>query len=249
MKKAAAIILALSLLGCGAERQAAPEEKRSLYTSFTVYDGEGNLVQKGERTYDDQDRLLCQITKDQDGNLVSEESYVYNVDGSSKLTDRNEKWVLAEQEFDSDGNMTRYGYQDDDEWMEETFTYEKDDAGRIIWRIGSDGYRTAYEYDVNGNPVSVTYYEDDVVYAKETIENTYDSSGALQKTISRQGESSAEREYNSFGEVTKETFRDTGYERVVEYTYDNAGNLISVVVYENYPNKIGTKTEYKYEKD
>ncbi len=246
MKKAAAIVIAFSLLGCTAEKQPAPEEKRSLYTSFTVYDGEGNLVQKGERTYDDQDRLVSQITRDPDGNLVSEESYVYNADGSSKLTDRNEKWLLAEQEFDSDGNMTRYGYQDDDEWVEETFTYEKDNAGRIIRKICSDGSEAEYVYDENGNRIAVRYYDNGELYSEEKTEYTFDGNGVLQKSVSREGEGSAEREYNSFGEVTKETFRDTGYERVVEYTYDGAGNLTSVVVYENYPDKIGTKTEYQY---
>lgn len=249
MKKAAVIVLSLSLLGCTAEKRALPEEKRSLYTSFMVYDGDGNLVQTGERTYDDQDRLVSHILKDQNAKMMSEETYVYNDDGSSKLTARNEQRLIAEQEFDSDGNMTRYGYQDDDEWVEETFTYEKDNAGRIIRKICSDGSEAEYVYDENGNRIAVRYYDNGELYSEEKTEYTFDGNGVLQKTVTREGGGSAEREYNSFGEVTKETFRDTGYERVVEYTYDDAGNLTSATVYENYPDEIVTKTEYQYEKD
>src|SRR5262249_28066166 len=93
------------------------------------------------------------------------------------------------------------------------FTYGPN--SRMTSLVDPNGNVTRYAYDVNGNPLTVTY-------ADSTQESrTFDPLGNPLSFVNRRGQALTAT-YNSFGQVTRESFADASH---FDYTYDAHNNL------------------------
>ena len=127
-------------------------------------------------------------------------------------------------------------------------TYSYDDAGNVDFALDRFGHKTKYEYDALGNLLSVEFLEDtgSQVYVNplgtdvKQVVNTYDNMGRLTTTTDAIGRTTTYI-YNTASQIDYELdYRD----HKTDYTYDNAGQLLSVEFLEDtgsgFVNPLGT---------
>jgi len=186
MKNFFKLILSFTLLGAILFSCASTENRegfsRFRLTSFTVYDGEENLIQQVSLAYNEWDKPASLIMKDAEGNEVGQRIISYNEKGDllsiensgaytaytiSRYTYDESGHLISIVTSDRDGNaLNRADYINDSkgnpvEWTSGTvnaaqnlhFLLEYDDQGRII---------KTTELDPSGEPIyysSSTYDE------------------------------------------------------------------------------------------
>lgn len=193
------------------------------------------------------------------------ESAKREYDGDGILTES------VEREYDGFGNPIFISRKMDGEETLEAFTYEYDEAGRILseteiyhqgdQKADATGKVVKWEYDENGNPVRRTeaYIEADEPYSEKVYE--YDRYGncTCETTYLYEeltGQDITEYEYDKQGQVTAKTVtwyepenwdtEELEYNGYARYEYDAEGRETR---YENYTKdgRLRQATEYRYD--
>ena len=213
------------------------ESDGTLLASYT-YDIRGRVVteriyqtsstwRETRYTYDALDRPLAVNIYDESDNLLSSESYVYDVvslNGETFL--KTTKTVLGDSSTptsemfeytDVYGRTVRSGGMFDGEELAKTFTY--DNLDRVLTETDELGKTTRYTYDYAGN----------VLTAKDalngTITYTYDSMGNILTMTDALG-STVTYTYDVLGRQLTQTVPFTASTaQVTKYDYDANGNV------------------------
>ena len=221
MKRPLAILLAAALLplsGCSSKGEAGsikiadlPDtisaeeadlpENQALYrrTSYQYQDGE--LTCKYYNDFDEHDNLV-RSEKDgdpEDMGMTDVYSYVYDENGN--VTEKTKSYIDPPSTKKNCSFYDRYYYYPDG-----TLEYQVD----YTFDYNSELLRKNYikEYDSHGNEILYLRYSDDgsVYYRSEN-----------------------KCEYDGDGNLVKETWHDEDASQVIEFTYDEAGNMLTEV--------------------
>lgn len=203
---------------------------------YEEYDRQGNLVLYAE--YEDgeeilrtdsqyrEDGLLIQELTYTGGIETSEEGY-WDYDDAGNQTEFIE-YYLGEKinhttwEYDSMGNLLRHdveGVYGDEPYSEhETFTYDASGVLTESTHRGDDpascwDYRVEYTYDEAGRKIKAVSYDEERGNCEDTWQ--YDDHGRLVRSV-------------------ESAYMDGWIEAVTEYTYNEAGQVISETLAENY---------------
>ena len=182
-------------------------------------DGDGNILRQNDLA----DEYYVS-GYDENGNIVSYEylkdgitmTYVFAEDGSYTvaLDDPSQYFVIDGIKYfrkDMEGNVL--GQYDTDV---DSYTMGYDATGnRVFYACTRDGETTSYQYDVNGNIISVTDANGTTIY-------TYDADGNKMTETAPDGTLSC---YDSNGNLTSRTNAEG---KVISYAYDVNGNLASI---------------------
>lgn len=101
-------------------------------------------------------------------------------------------------------------------------SYEYDRLGRLIRSQDGDGDAVGWEYNLDNEPVEITYPNG------ETVSRSYDDDGRLKSTTDWLGNTTSFG-YNKDSELQAITF-PTGTDETDEYTYDPAGRMSGVTM-------------------
>lgn len=201
----------------------APEAPQSSEEALSVVAAEmgrgGNVYRTGNNGYQDE----------REWRLVSEiQTQDYPVDARDMQTD------TSEYTYDGEGRLVSC-IQYDDGAVEREDTWEYGDAT-------TTHTTTNYEKSPEGLVTSVVTERGD---EGESVETTYDASGAVAQTIE------VTREENSGGYTRTQERRDSS--GVVNYTnvsqYDGDGNLLTSTNYEGEPSESSVDSQYVYSYD
>lgn len=238
-------------------------------TTLFEYDGDGNLLKKTDCTEDSSIVDWTEYAYDREGNRI--EILSYRADGSvSSQTCFNAVGVVTGIiYYDGDGSIIqRYETVCDDQGREITlFSYNRD---------GSVAYRVESEYDEGGNLVKSTRYDGEGVYVRRTEyeydalgqrlrvidftesgaevvreEYAYDNAGNRIKEASYNQygglDTRFESEYDAAGNCTKYiSYDDKGNVDWTEYVYDEKGNQIEFLVYQE-DGSLSSRIEKRYD--
>ena len=196
------------------------------------YNSEGTVEEVCERSYDEVGNLLKEATYDSDGNIMR--SYEWSYDSKGKLLKKvtvdsaGNSVELEENSYDEAGNMVKVIFYDSEGEITGKSEYEYDEAGNMLKRIsynreGGITREDEFSYDDEGKLVGrisdVEYF--DMYSSPWPAEGLYNGNSEIY--------------YDENGRVIKEIFHmlsevygnSTG---VVEYKYDEVGNLIEETV-------------------
>ena len=168
-------------------------------TSYQYEDGE--LTCKYYDDFDEHDNLIRSEKNGDPENLQMTEVYCYKYDENGNITAKTKSYVDPPSTDKKCHFYDRFYYYPDGTLKYHVDYMEGSDSGR--WRKNY-----CKEYDSHGNEILYLSYDADgsVDYRSET-KCEYDSSGAL----------------------VKETWQGDGQLQVTEYTYDDAGNVLTEV--------------------
>ena len=239
-------------------------------TAYTTYDEYGRVVSTTDfggnetvYTYDSMDRILTATTGsevitytyDTLGNLISVEdssgtvSYTYNSDGNLSSVTNAEGEVIT---YSYNSGYQLSGISIDGQ----TISYGYDNMGRLISVTDSEG-TTTYTYDEAGNRVSTCYpngvtttyeYNDiNVLISEVTTDSSNNILASYEYTIGSNGERLSctelgrivEYSYDELGRLISETVTVGDDVSVTTYTYDANSNRLSMT-------KDGVVTNYSY---
>lgn len=226
------------------------------WTEQYEYDGNGTL--RKERWLNENGEVTGLSEYDENGVKIRSQSVGYTLDGERVELSHTYSYTynengdpLEELEIDSDGEVTQ----------RKKWTYDKngnllthlDDLGSICTReeykydengrkieyeysherlfSGPYHYRTTYAYDADGNLSEVVEYQEEDygwVIREETVYSDYDANGNC--TLEQK------RYYSATFPVHART----------ENTYDEAGNLLSCLIYDPFGNLVEKET-YQYD--
>ena len=242
IKRSFAAILAAALValtGCSSRKAASSSRTEDLPDTLsaeevelpdnkaayrcTSYQYEGNeLVCKYFQDFDDHDNIIRSETAGDPENMELTKLYSYTYDKNGNVTAKTQSYT-APPSTDKDYNFhDRFCYYDDGT-LKYHVNYAKD-RDTELWK---KNYRK--EYDSHGSEVLYISY------------NTDGSTNYRSET---------QCEYDSGGNLTKETWHSDGSSQVTEYTYDDAGNILTAVRTESSEDTDESfvyKTEYAYD--
>ncbi|MBD2413823.1 hypothetical protein FACHB389_24300 [Nostoc calcicola FACHB-389] len=212
--------------------------RRSQNIAYT-YDSRGLLLSKSYA-----DGTTATFTYDNRGNLLSatdaDSSFTYTYDTSDRVTKVNQgagRFVeftynasgLRTKMVDQTGATTNYIYNAAGRLSELTngsggriIAYSYDGAGRVIREDNGNGTYTTYSYDAVGQTTSVVNYKADAS-VNSRFDYAYDNLGRKTSVTTLEGKTTYG--YDAIGQLTSVTLPGG---RKIEYTYDAAGNRISV---------------------
>ena len=190
-------------------------EKTVLYSYNDALNIVSSVDEKGNKTeyqYDEFNRIIMQTTSD---NKIR---YEYKNNSSHSIihtisTNKSEKIYYK---YDEKNRLIR------EQKGNECLYYSYDDDGNII-------VKAKYKSEQNGTP-PLYYSENSSEF--DTIVYTYDN-GVLKKAVDSKSAETVSYKYDEYGNILKtDTVRndnnsDTSYLRIVNFTYDILGNLLS----------------------
>jgi len=221
-----------------------PDGKTATYT----YDTRGNLLTATDSdssvtyTYDTADRLTKATQSN--GRFVQ---FTYDAGGRrSKMVDQT--GAAVNYTYDTVGRLAKLTNGSG----QNIITYTYDAVGRVNKETNGNGTYTSYTYDAASQVTKIVNYKaDNSINSSFTY--TYDNLGRRKDVTTLEGKTTYG--YDASGQLTSVTL-PTG--RQIEYTYDGAGNRISVLdngvttTYStnnlNQYSKVGTNN-YTYDKD
>ena len=181
---------------------------------LTSTDAEGN---KTVYTYDAYGRVLSMT--DPNGNVTTYDEY--DVNGNC-LQSTLPNGLVVTHTYDALGRLIK------SVTGEISILYTYDAAGRVTSYTDAEGHVFTMQYDANGNTVSMTDANGDTIQ-----QNTYDAVNQLTMTEDILGVQT-KYEYNQVGQILKTVENlNTTREKTTEYTYDDAGRLLSSTDAEN----------------
>ncbi len=224
-----------------------------------IYDKDGHLIRttdalgRSRKTvYDDKglpvqiilpDGSSIELTHDERGNISSitnagQSAILYEYDALNRVI----------QVTDSEGNQVSYQYDERDHLLSETNpegavrSYVYDASGRPVKTTDFDGGVMLTAYNVVGKPEKITDKE-----GSET-KISYDPAGNISEEVSPSGTVSAyQYDRNNRLIQAKQTApqQEEPAERVTEYTYDPAGNLLRAQAGDG--KEVMTAVSYEYD--
>lgn len=224
------------------------EEYGELYEDY-IYDTNKNLLKKETNYYNPvvDDRIKTK--------------YLYKYDENNRLIEENVDGLSGSKSFysyNSNDLISKKIVYDNDGDLHETWTYEYDNTRKLIkstvvenWLSNNFGYIHNYTY--SGNEITETTYnlQDGTLFGITFDE--YDSYGNLISNTWTNGETGKKTqqkgiayEYNSKGQISKETFwtMDPNHLTYRNYTYNEDGTVQKVHI--SYSYKTG-ESELRYE--
>ncbi len=204
-----------------AEEVELPDNKAAYRcTSYQYEDDE--LVCKYFQDFDDHDNIIRSETAGDPENMELTKLYSYTYDKNGNVTAKTQSYADPPSTDRDIYFHDRFCYYDDGT-LKYHVNYTKDsDSG--LWK---KNYRK--EYDSHGSEVLYISYNSD------------GSTGYRSET---------QCEYDSSGNLAKETWHSDGSSMVSEYTYDEAGNILTAVRTESSEDSDESfvyKTEYAYD--
>lgn len=197
-------VMAISLFGCG-EKSSAAEETTAAYESAVKESAVatcGEEIKSVSYIYDAAGDCIKEIVTDAEGNAINN-YYTYNDNGQ----------CVSEIHNNADGTKDKYRHNISLEGQL-TKTIHTDPNGSkdtMVYTYSEDGILTGYTMTcANGDELTALY--------------TYNELGSIaQIDISGAAPSVTVYEYNTYGDVVKETVTVDGVETVTtwEYTYAN----------------------------
>lgn len=122
---------------------------------------------------------------------------IYDENGNLSRMNRSSKHYV-EHEYDNEGRIIKSALYDDDVTTDTNYQY--DENGVLNRTTGNDKFgneiEIIWEYDENGNPISINYYLDGKFYIKQ--ENQYDSTGNIIKNLYYTSENEPAYSVNEF---------------------------------------------------
>lgn len=220
MKKQLAIILAAALLplsGCSSKGEAGsikiadlPDtisaeeadlpENQAAYRRTSYQYEDGELTCKYYADYDEHDNLVRWEQNGDPENMQMTEVYSYTYDENGNVTAKTKSNINPPSTDKRLSFCDRYYYYPDG-----TLEYQVN----YVYDYDSELLRKNYikEYDSHGSEILyLSYNADRSVYRSET-----------------------KCEYDGDGNLVKETWQEDGSSQVTEYTYDEAGNMLTEV--------------------
>lgn len=225
-------------------------------TQEDTKDPGGTLVRTVDTLYDIRNRVeqinaagsITQLVNDAVGNLTSETDP--NVNPST--THQYDALDRLGQTLDALGNSTDYDYDVNDQLTQVTvpnsastqFSYDDlgnllqesspdrgpvtnihDDAGNITSITDARGVTSLYSYDALHRVTGIDYpsTDEDITFTYDTCTN---GTGRLCSVQDQSGTTSLA--YDAFGNVTQHTKDELGIVYVTQYTYDDAGRVLSM---------------------
>lgn len=227
--------------------------------AISVYDINGNVIQKGENIYDRSGKLAKADSYKNNGELLMSKEFEYGENGSliKEINDSGYKLysynfdnkIVNKTEYNKDGVET-YGY---------TCTYYSNGNIKTYRLSDSTGTYVYDEYDLNGNMIHYVseghefsgefdtkgkLLKDELIYngLSDTTTYSYDSLG-------RCIESQSHGISKIYGGEYGEDGISHNYDSVTKYNYDDNGNLITVTTtYTDEPSNINNyTTQYEYD--
>lgn len=223
--------------------EIGPEIAVAIYDSHGVYAGTATTQVHTHYEYDKEGRLRSRVQVQRDGTLSV--TYTYDARGNQTGTvvqgDRN----LAGSSFSA---STQVVYNALDQAVASRdvrgyYSYKLyDDAGRVTYDVGADGYVTHYEYDAYGQQTRVTRYAQalnfGVLQQAGWSQGSEISTDLLQRgLIASSDDRTLATVYDERGNKLSVTQSAVSYVRadgtravgapITQYTYDAYGNLSS----------------------
>ena len=239
------------------------DEMADSFPRLCVYGSEGLLIAYDFPT--GEQGVVWKAARISEGNAIEiNQLFAETVGDEWWLRDKQEKLLVKETQYDSEGNINRlceYTY----DAIGNEIKYVRNDAD------GSESLKESV-YDENGNEIQRIIYNDEGditsqmdctyddygVLVKYTLhdsdgilEDIYDEDGNVVKETSYGNDGNleywGEANYNSAGDVTKSVvyYSDGSIRRVEEHTYDSKGNLTKVYVHDE-EQEIDDWTEMTY---
>jgi YD repeat-containing protein len=222
IKKRLVVLLAAAALlpfaGCGSKKAAEtlsiadlPDtvsdeivdlpENKAVYrrTSYQYEDGE--VTCKRYDDFDEHDNIIRSETVGDPENMQMTEVYCYTYDENGNVTEKTQSYINPPSTDRKTFFYDRFYYYPDGTMNYHVNYMEDNDSG--LWRKNY-----CREYDSRGSEILYLNYDADgkVLYRSET-----------------------KCEYGSGGELIKETWQGDGLSQATEFTYDEAGNVLTKV--------------------
>lgn len=221
------------------------------------YDHDGSFDEGFLYAYDAASRITAYHAIDQAGNILKTIStYTYDpIGGKATHTDSRGSsgpyWTYTES-----GALLTEG-RDPASAVGTLYTYSYDSSGRILRRDqnqnGKDAGYVEYTYSEDGSSVLIT----DTDLTENTVSRTschLDESGRITKkaVLNDNGQSVSEETwiYDEVGNVTSHKQTDSGKEIIWEWTYNDAGQILTVSHAQRHPSSGEEHTlyrEYRYD--
>lgn len=181
---------------------------------ITVYDSNGNIIQRAENEYDSEKRLLKSTCYDNAGEMLSMSEYTYNKSGNI-VGISNSDGSRIEFLYDVSDNRIKDIYYNSDGSVDKSYEYKYDEYNRRIERkdLCEDSFQ--WKYDNEGNVIEVLEQT-----PTTTRKYVFDKNGNLLEnsyvTSNRYPDENVSYLHNSFYE-----YNDNG-ECIVEKSYGEA---------------------------
>lgn len=186
-------------------------------TTVKSYDGDGNLI-----SLTTPDSQVTKYAYDADDELVS----TTLPDGAVNANGYDVEGNLVAQK-NADGHSTSYGYNllnqktSSTDALGHITTYVHDGSGRLLSTTSPTNVIASYRYNSDGLLEGVSYSD-----GTPTVTNFYDPDGRL--TFQSVNGNQDNFSYDDLGHLTEDSGIFGGGATDVQYSYDPAGNLISV---------------------
>ncbi len=192
-------------------------------------------------TYDEDGNVLT--TTDGDGNITSN-SWDGGLLRSTTITSSNGATTvgITYYSYDDDGNLTSVtdadgrtilSYFNGNRMVSQTWENSGNSVvNSLAWSYDADGNVTSASNDAGG--YSMSYNGDELVAESGpfgvSLSDGYDADGNVNSIIDSQGGTTS-LTYGGNGEVLTETYQDSSNQFLVNYTYDQEGNLATETRY------------------
>lgn len=250
-------------------RTSEHKEKETLQIVTRNYDDGGRLIGGScyrndeleyayEMEYDSEGRLTKEIFFNENNEIdeITENEYWPGLDMKKKRTfiryeSGNVEAVKSVTEYDEEERtLSIKEFEDNEVVCEETYKY--DEAGNKTEQVIEDAdgkTKKKWKWDENGNCVRQSIYEG--MWLKESIVRKFNENGLLVETKTKEfSPFKIEKhvEQNTYDDnnrlINEEVYSSIGFRGYYTYKYDNDGNLVLKIYYEN-----GIKSntiEYQY---
>ena len=191
-----------------------------------VYYEVADLLPASGRWVEEERRPLKTILFNKDGYVTKE--LLYDLDGSLSQ--------VGSTEYDAKGNKTRMLFQNPRGAVLSSRVYEYDEAGRLLQCVSTEAR----------GPIT-----------KETCSPLYDQSGNRVEEVWSYEDGTPSRryvyQYYPAGEIAKQVMykysSDGSIEEKWDSSYDQHGNIVQTVCYDDHGLTIAGPTRYKYDED
>lgn len=231
------------------------EDESNLLVRGKYQEADWTVARETKYIYDNKEQLWKTVRYDSEGKVQEVCENFYDLDGNVvkwiSYGEEGNKTAVRENNYTDKGKIDKGVLYDGEGKVREIYECNYDEAGNLLMKATYDSggkITQSHEcsYDKNGNMIEEISYN-----SEGTVTKTYDSKGRLLKSVTLDSAGNSvtmvENSYNKAGELIKSHYESQTITETWEYSYsyDEAGNLVEEICYEE-----GEMTEmHKYSYD
>ncbi|WP_413532107.1 hypothetical protein [Empedobacter brevis] len=157
-------------------------------TKRDYFDEGGNKILEETFQYNDQDKLISRIMKNNDESLIFNFDYDYTTDGYIVTKSENDVNVSkTEYKLDENQNVTYERetnlLEDSDVFIEKTFQYQNGFLVKTLVKYNNGSYTLNYKNDAKGNPLEEIYLSKDNKEINKYLRKFDENNNIIEETV------------------------------------------------------------------